>query len=62
MSQPPPIPEGPGMPDESARIWAAYDNLLRRQIALEEIADRLAATSADPTAVDDYWLWKQGRR
>ena len=46
------------MRDEEARVWAAYDELLRRCLALEEIADRLAVTSADPVAVSDYWQWK----
>ena len=46
----------PGMSE--ARIWAAYDQLLRRLLTLEEIAERLSATSADPIAVSDFWLWK----
>ena len=46
----------PGMSE--ARIWAAYDRLLRRLLTLEEIAERLSATSADPIAVSDFWLWK----
>lgn len=50
------------MGDEGGNLWRAYEALLSRQLALESIADRLAATCADPTAVDDYWLWKQGRR
>ena len=61
MSGPPDIPQGPEMGDEASRVWHAYDQLLRRHLALEEITDRLAATSADPIAVDDYWKWKQGR-
>lgn len=48
------------MGDEAARIWAAYDALLRRCLELEEITDRLAATCADPLAVDDYHVWKTG--
>lgn len=39
--------------------WTAYDNLARRLLALDEIAERLAATSADPIAVADYWAWKE---
>lgn len=41
------------MGDEDRRTW---DRL--RQ--LEGIADRLAATCADPQAVADYWAWKDG--
>lgn len=52
---------GPGPGPGAGGIWAAaYDDLLRRCVVLEEIADRLAATSADPIAVSDYWLWKMG--
>jgi hypothetical protein len=39
------------MDDELGDCWA-------RLAALEEIAERLAATSADPIAVSDFWLWK----
>lgn len=46
------------MGDEAGRIWRAYDELLRRCLALEEITERLAVTSADPVAVSDYWVWK----
>ena len=46
---------------EIERVWVAYDELLRRVLALEEIADRLAATAADPIAVADYRAWKDGR-
>lgn len=49
------------MGDEQADAWAAYDELMRRCLALEEIADRLAATCVDPLAVDDWHLWKTGR-
>lgn len=38
--------------------WAAYDALMRRSLALEEIAERLAATCVDPIAVDDWHAWK----
>lgn len=38
--------------------WAAYDELMRRSLKLEEIAERLAATSADPVAAADFWEWK----
>jgi hypothetical protein len=56
------------MPDDNGprpgpgehRIWAAYDELLRRCLVLEEIAERLAATAADPVAVADWWTWKAG--
>lgn len=41
-------------------VWQAYDALLRRCLALEEIADRLAVTCVDPIATDDYHLWKVG--
>lgn len=40
--------------------WAAYDELMRRSLVLEEIAERLAATSADPVAAADFWEWKAG--
>lgn len=53
--------DGPRPSHGEARIWAAYDELLRRILALEEIAERLAATSADPVAVADFWLWKAGK-
>ena len=46
----------PGMSE--ARIWAAYDQLLRRLLTLEEIAERLAATCVDPIATADYDAWK----
>lgn len=32
--------------------------LYERLRAVEEIAERLAATCADPVAVSDFWLWK----
>lgn len=41
--------------------WAAYDELTRRCLVLEEIAERLAATSADPIATADFWEWKAGK-
>ena len=50
----------PEMGDEIQRLWNAYDDLLRRCLQLEEIADRLAATAADPVAVTDYQNWKTG--
>lgn len=40
--------------------WVAYDELMRRCLALEEIAERLAATSVDPIAIDDWHVWKTG--
>ena len=51
---------GPHPGSGEQRIWAAYDELLRRCLALEEIAERLAATSADPVAVSEFWEWKAG--
>lgn len=48
------------MRDEEADAWAAYDELTRRFLALEEIAERMTATCADPVAVSDFWLWKAG--
>jgi hypothetical protein len=56
VSQPPPPRDGPPRRD----AWAAYDELTRRLLALEEIAERLAATSVDPIAVDDWRAWKAG--
>lgn len=49
------------MNDEAQRMWENYDQLLRRCLELEEIADRLAVTCADPVAVSDYLAWKGGR-
>lgn len=46
------------MGDEGQRLWAAYDALLDRYSGLEALADRLAATCADPVAVADYQAWK----
>jgi hypothetical protein len=46
------------MDDELADAWAAQGRLLIRLYALEEIAERLAATAADPQAVADYWRWR----
>ena len=48
------------MGDEMSRLWASYDALLDRCNELERIADRLAATCADPVAVADYAAWKAG--
>lgn len=48
------------MRDEMSDAWAAYDELMRRSLVLEEIAERLAATSVDPVAVDDLKAWKAG--
>lgn len=48
------------MRDEQADAWAAYDELMRRVLALEEIAERLVVTCADPVASADYWAWKDG--
>lgn len=59
-SGPPQVPEQPEMGDELSRVWAAYDALLRRCLALEEITERLAATSVDPVAADDFHVWKTG--
>lgn len=60
MTGPPEEPAGLPMRDEMSDAWAAYDKQTRRLLALEEIAERLAATCADPLAVSDYWLWKAG--
>lgn len=46
------------MPPDEERLWAAYDELLRRCLVLEEIAERLVATAADPVAVAEFWRWK----
>lgn len=46
------------MRDEMADAWAAYGALLARLTVLEEIAERMVATCADPLAVTDYWTWK----
>lgn len=48
------------MRDEMSDAWAAYDELTRRLLALEEITERLAVTSVDPIAVDDWHAWKAG--
>jgi uncharacterized small protein (DUF1192 family) len=48
------------MRDEMSDAWAAVDELQRRILVLEEIAERLTATSADPIAVADFWVWKAG--
>lgn len=45
--------------DPSSDPWAAYDELMRRCSVLEEIAERLAVTSADPIAAADFWEWKE---
>lgn len=39
------------MGDELGDLW-------RRFHVLEDIAERLAATCADPQAVADWWEWK----
>lgn len=49
------------MRDEMSDAWAAYDELMRRCLVLEEIAERLAATSADPIAAADFWEWKAAK-
>lgn len=49
------------MGDELGRLWNAYDALLARCGELEALADRLAATCADPLAVSEYLAWKNGR-
>lgn len=54
------LPRPPIKASEVQRWIDAYDELLRRVLVLEEIADRLAATAADPQAVADYWVWKEG--
>jgi hypothetical protein len=54
VTGPPPPPDGPSMRDEMSDCWA-------RLVALEEIAERLTATCADPIAVSDFWLWKASR-
>lgn len=46
------------MRDETSDAWTAYDELMRRCLVLEEIAERLVATCADPVAVSDFWVWK----
>lgn len=46
------------MGDELTRMWEAYGALLAHMTVLEEIADRLAVTCADPVAVADFWKWK----
>lgn len=46
------------MHDELGDLWVRYGALLARLTVLEEIADRLAATCADPVAIDDYRVWK----
>jgi hypothetical protein len=48
------------MRDETSDAWAAYDRVVRRLLALEEIAERLAVTSVDPIAIDDWHVWKTG--
>lgn len=48
------------MRDEMSDAWAAFDELMRRSLVLEGIAERLAATAADPQAVADWWEWKAG--
>lgn len=56
----PRLPEPPEMGDERQRLWAAYDALLDRCGQLEALADRLAATCADPVAISEYLAWKAG--
>jgi hypothetical protein len=46
------------MRDEMSDAWAAYDELIRRLLALEEIVERMCPTCADPIAVNDFWVWK----
>ena len=41
-----------GLPVALVRLWLRVDGL-------ENIADRLAATCADPVAVADYLAWKE---
>jgi len=47
------------MGDEAAKVWGHYDELLRRCLTLEGIAERLAATSADPVAVEEFLAWRE---
>lgn len=42
------------------RTRDGIDGILAVSWALEGIADRLAATCADPLAVADYFEWKNG--
>ena len=44
-----------------ARLPAGLARLWLRVEELENIADRLAATCADPVAVADYLAWKENR-
>lgn len=50
------------MRDEMADAYAAHDSFLAELLArltdLEDIAERMVATCADPIAVSDYWTWK----
>lgn len=48
------------MRDEEADAWDAVEALTDRLLALEEIAERMVATCADPIAVSDFWLWRAG--
>ena len=41
------------------RAWDAFEELIVRAQELERIADRLAATCADPLACEDYLRWKE---
>jgi hypothetical protein len=50
------------MRDEMTDAWAAFDELMRRCLILEEIAERMTPTCADPVAVADFWEWKAGSR
>lgn len=54
-------PPGPEMPDEMADYRRRLDLACRWADQLEEIADRLAATSADWMAVEEYRTWKETR-
>jgi hypothetical protein len=46
------------MRDEMTDAWAAYETLLVRLAVLEDIAERMVATCADPVAVADLEAWK----
>lgn len=48
------------MGDEMSDAWAALDEARIQMTILEGIADRLAATCADPMAVEDFRRWKAG--
>lgn len=57
MPGPPPIPQPPPMGDEATDVWRLLHQAMDHLMAIEAIADRLAATCADPQAVADYQAW-----